>query len=104
MFGPEKCPVYIKLPYISSAYNWFRTAVQKADHNEYHNSRAVVIFHAWKMFPNMSKAVLLMLAVNVFGFLCNRAPSTKLLLNLLNIGGAFSWGLSDRSFVNYLYV
>ena len=46
VFGPEKCPVNLKLPYISSASKWFRAAIQRAEKNGYHNPRSVVIFKA----------------------------------------------------------
>ena len=29
VFGPEKCPVYLKLPCIGMASNWLRTAVHR---------------------------------------------------------------------------
>ena len=72
VFGPEKCSVYLKLPYIGSVSKWFRREVQKAVHNEYHNARAVVIFQARKMFSNMSKDVLVMLATSnvMYKFVC----------------------------------
>ena len=50
VFGPEKCLVYLKLPYIISASKWFRTAVKIAVHNAYNNERTVEIFHARKFF------------------------------------------------------
>ena len=40
MFGPEKSPVYLKLPYIGIASKRFRTAVKGAVHNGYYNARA----------------------------------------------------------------
>jgi len=58
VFGPEKCPVYLKLSCIGSASKWFRTAVQRA----VHNARAVVI--ARIMLPNLSKYALPLLATS----------------------------------------
>ena len=54
------------------ASKWFRTAVQRAVHNEYHNVRAVVIFQARKMLTSLSKDVITMLAtINViYKFVC----------------------------------
>ena len=35
---------YLKLPYIGSASNWFRTALKRAEHNGYPNARTVMTF------------------------------------------------------------
>ena len=72
VFGPEKCPVYLKLPYIGMAAKRFKIAVQRSVHNEYHNARAVVIFQARKMLPNLSKDVLPLLDTTnvIYKFMC----------------------------------
>ena len=56
VFGPEKYPVYLKLPYIGKASKRFRIAVQRSVHNGYNNVRAVVIFKPGKCFPIQIKA------------------------------------------------
>ena len=49
VFGKDKCPVYLKLLYIVSAFKWLRTAVQRAVYNGYHNAIVLVIFKTQKV-------------------------------------------------------
>ena len=64
LFGPEKGPVYLKLPYIRMASNRFWTTVQRAVHSGYHNAIDVVNYQARKVLPYLSKDVLTLLATS----------------------------------------
>ena len=57
MYGPEKCQLYLKLPYIGSASLWFKTALPRAVHNGYDNE-SYDDFYSEKCFPVWVKTFL----------------------------------------------
>ena len=60
------------LPEATIHWQRFRTAVQRAVNDGYHNARAMVIFQARKMLPSLSKDVVSLLATSnvIYKFVC----------------------------------
>ena len=73
MFVPEKCACVTEATiYWKFFFVWFKTAVQRAVHQGYHNARTVVKFNPRSILPNMSKDVLPMHATSsvIYKFVC----------------------------------
>ena len=54
-FGPDKCPVYLKIPYIGNISAIFESRIKKGPTNYFSTVQSLVVYRSRAMLPSIQK-------------------------------------------------